>query len=883
MTFPPSLHRITRTVIILACFVIAGTSFAGVLADSNADFSATQGQKNWYYGYFPGGDINDFTQLPTYNEQAQRWQHAIFGPPWTLVGAYSAMHPNGATSGTEEWADREWVSTYTGAVVISGKLAKASYAAVPASTGIYGRIYKNHQLMYEHFVAGTDSVGVNYSLNLSLAAGDVLDFAVGPNGVDASDATVFSTTIWSAQDSVTVDFGSYTPVTPGLGMLNGFEEPGTPGAPPPGNLVTPLQLRFWRGDPSIYSRVRSIAPAIPFEMLLLPGVPATNYGGLGPPWLNWPGYESLLSNLVSPFVPLPANVTFEPFNEPQDGWASIPGSPGYQEFWNGSAQNFYDSYLHAFQTIRRVLGPKAQIAGPSFGLYDHQGIQEFLEYCLANGCEVNSLTWHDENDSSASASPASSIGLMASHVLDARVSFLQNPRYAPLNIRRIDINEIVGSLFIHQPAGTLAYYAALETSGADYGAHSCWTLATGVNECFNGTLSGLLTTAFQPRSVWWLHKSYADGVAGRAHAVSLNPDVVALASTSLTSASTPQILVGNSNYQDTIANTPHPVNVNLSLTNLQSVPAIGQASNIGVRVELIPNTGEAALSQLPLVAEMNAFINGGSAQIELPPLQVGEVFRITLVPPAPQVATITAGGILDPWNYTQGAAPGAWITIVGTNFGPTVPQSWNPTPSAPLPTNLGGVSVNIGGEPAALSYASSSQINALVPAGTPFGANPVVVMVNGSAGNPYVLQVDSTHPAIYALANAAEPVGFYVTAALSGTSNLIGKPGADPRVTRGAHPGEQVDLYMVGLGATQDPTLFITSQLFSEAATLATTVTVDLGGQMIVPSFAGLVSPGLYVVRFTVPQGTVPGDLPIWVNAGGIFTPENVYFTVSPN
>jgi hypothetical protein len=36
--------------------------------------------------------------------------------------------------------------------------------ADPASTGVFGRIYLNQKLIYEHFVAGTDGVGVNYSV-----------------------------------------------------------------------------------------------------------------------------------------------------------------------------------------------------------------------------------------------------------------------------------------------------------------------------------------------------------------------------------------------------------------------------------------------------------------------------------------------------------------------------------------------------------------------------------------------------------------------------------------------------------------------------------------------------------------------------------------------
>ena len=247
---------------------------------------------------------------------------------------------------------------------------------------------------------------------------------------------------------------------------------------------------------------------------------------------------------------------------------------------------------------------------------------------------MNSLTWHDENDSS------SVVGLPGD-VQDARTSFVTNPRYAPLKINRIDVNEIVGPTFIHQPAGTLAYYGAIEVSGATAGAHSCWVLngGTGADECYNGTISGLLTAdTFQPRSVWWLHKSYADGVSGRVQAPASNPQIVALASNSITGAATPQILVGNWSYQNTVSGTPNPVNVNLSLTNLQALSAVGRATSIDLRVELIPDTEMAALSQLQLIGDTNVSTSGGALQFVLPALQIGQVFRVTLNPIASQLS-----------------------------------------------------------------------------------------------------------------------------------------------------------------------------------------------------------------------------------------------------
>jgi len=175
---------------------VSGVGYVTPVASSDADFSGVQGTANWQYGYFPAGDLNSFTLLPVFNSTAGRWQHTTFGPPWTAHLAGSQFAPNGVNSGAEEWAARRWTSTFTGAATIVGHLAKSQIDS--NSTGVYGRIYLNRSLLYEHFIQGTDGTGVQYSLDVPLNQGDTVDFAVAPNGLDWSDTTVFSSSILSS-------------------------------------------------------------------------------------------------------------------------------------------------------------------------------------------------------------------------------------------------------------------------------------------------------------------------------------------------------------------------------------------------------------------------------------------------------------------------------------------------------------------------------------------------------------------------------------------------------------------------------------------------------------------------------------------------------------
>jgi uncharacterized protein (TIGR03437 family) len=229
--------------------------------------------------------------------------------------------------------------------------------------------------------------------------------------------------------------------------------------------------------------------------------------------------------------------------------------------------------------------------------------------------------------------------------------------------------------------------------------------------------------------------------------------------------------------------------------------------------------------------------------------------------PTPTIQTI-----VDAWNYTPGIAPGLWVTIEGSNLG-AFAQTANFAGLVRLPTSLEGVTVAFNGAPAALLYVSPTQINALVPALIAPGPVQVLVQTNGVSGNPFTITATPTQPAIYALPNS-DGSAFYVTAALQGTGYLIGNSAVDPRVQRPAFPGDVLDLYMLGLGSTSDPTKFITNSEFNGAFPVSAPVTVTVGGENAPVIFAGLTSPGLYLVRVSIPSDLAPGQQKIQVSTG---------------
>jgi uncharacterized protein (TIGR03437 family) len=291
------------------------------------------------------------------------------------------------------------------------------------------------------------------------------------------------------------------------------------------------------------------------------------------------------------------------------------------------------------------------------------------------------------------------------------------------------------------------------------------------------------------------------------------------------------------------------------------------------------------------VLATDSFVNPGTSATGTGVIQVGLAAnagpaRTTTIEIAGQPILLSQAAlapviqaIFDCWDYTPGVAPGAWVTITGTALASGPPRTWNLTETQ-LPTNVGGVTVTFNGAPGALLYVSATQINALVPASVLAGPVEVVVQASGiGTSNVFTITATATLPSIYALPNSDGSV-FFVTAALAGTATLIGNSAVDPRVTRAAVPGDVLDLYMVGLGATADPAKFVTNQVFSGAYPVSATVTARVGGEPAQVLFTGLTTPGLYLVRVAIPADLPAGPQTIQVFAGGAQTRSSLMLMV---
>jgi uncharacterized protein (TIGR03437 family) len=185
-------------------------------------------------------------------------------------------------------------------------------------------------------------------------------------------------------------------------------------------------------------------------------------------------------------------------------------------------------------------------------------------------------------------------------------------------------------------------------------------------------------------------------------------------------------------------------------------------------------------------------------------------------------------GLVNAASYVAGVAPGSLATLFGVN--------------------LSSARVLLNGADVQSSYASDTQVNFYVPAGTPVGAG--VVTVNAPSG----LQVSSK------INLAAVQPGIF-SGAVVHAGTLVSA------LTTPVHAGDYIEIYCTGLGPTRSSDgLSVTS----------VTPTVYLGATAVTPSYSGLAPGfvGLYQVDVEIPAGLPTGTLPLVITSGNTYSNE---------
>ena len=226
---------------------------------------------------------------------------------------------------------------------------------------------------------------------------------------------------------------------------------------------------------------------------------------------------------------------------------------------------------------------------------------------------------------------------------------------------------------------------------------------------------------------------------------------------------------------------------------------------------------------------------------------------------------ISAGGVANGASYANSVAPGAWVTVQGTQLANTT-RTWRSDELAggKLPTSLDGVSATIDGKPAYVAYISPTQINLVAPANTALGSVNVVVTNNGLVSNTSAIVVQTAAPGLFTTGKYA--VATDSSYALRTTSK----------------PTDVIILWAAGLGPTAPAApagqLTPSDQLYSvinPPTVLIGNIAAQVIGAALSPGFAAL-----YQISVVVPDGLDNGDKQIMLQSGSAQSPTGVFLNI---
>lgn len=222
-------------------------------------------------------------------------------------------------------------------------------------------------------------------------------------------------------------------------------------------------------------------------------------------------------------------------------------------------------------------------------------------------------------------------------------------------------------------------------------------------------------------------------------------------------------------------------------------------------------------------------------------------------------------------SYAEGAvAPGEVVTLRGKGIGPAAGVNARSGPNG-FPTELAGVQVLFGNQPAPLLYVQSEQINAVVPWDAGLNSiNPgtsIEVKYNGASASSGV-NLTQIVPGIF-LANATTQLAAVTNA--DGTRNSPTNP---------AKLGSMLTLYGTGGGTMNPPGADGAIWPLSPHSQFTVPVTVQINYVNASVTYAGsapgLVS-GIFQINVQIPNlFSPPPTVPITITIGGVTSPAAI-------
>jgi uncharacterized protein (TIGR03437 family) len=221
-------------------------------------------------------------------------------------------------------------------------------------------------------------------------------------------------------------------------------------------------------------------------------------------------------------------------------------------------------------------------------------------------------------------------------------------------------------------------------------------------------------------------------------------------------------------------------------------------------------------------------------------------------------------------------APNTWVEIKGSNLAaPGDSRIWQASDfiagGLTMPAQLDGVSATVNGKAAYIYYISPTQVNILTPPDAISGPVPVRLTYLGQTSAAFMAQAQVLTPAFFVFGGGPYVAAVHTSGAYIGPATLY------PGLTTPAKPGEIIQIYADGFGATNSP---VQGGSVMQSGVLTPPPAVTIGGVAATVQFAGLVGPGEFQFNVVVPAGLSNGDQTITATYNGASTQAGTLLTV---
>ncbi len=466
--------------------------------------------------------------------------------------------------------------------------------------------------------------------------------------------------------------------------------------------------------------------------------------------------------------------------------------------------------------------------------------------------------------------------------LPGLLSVLVNPSGLPIGVWTVDIQftaagfatlTVPVTLTVVQPPATLVVSASSLTFATPPGIPAAQTLTL-------TTTGGPVTFSAGVASAAWLTVTPTSGVVlpGLPITLSVSVNDTGVAPSATAYAGKITILASNvpsTNATQTVAVTMLVNALKPTVSNLYPSAALAGSGSLTVTVT---GTGfykggtTATAGATPLATP--TYVNPTTILVVLPAgiLVAAGSINISAVNPAPGGVSIPAVFTVSPTpvvqalvsaaSYSSGpVSPGEFVTLFGIGIGPAAPAGMSVV-NGYASLTLGGVSVTIDGQSAAMIYVSANQLTVQVPYSVTIGAGKIVAVTNNGLAESYApgVTTTATAPGLFLDSGVAGQCAALKVSAATGAYSVNS-------ATNTALVGDTIVFYLTGEGiydmAPAATSGYIVPLNLTPLVQLSPMPTVTIGGVAATVSYAGVVPGGLLgllQINAIVPAGSTKGN-----------------------